>query len=119
MLSKKIYIILCAITFVLPISLFAQAQNLPCRTYGGTMNERAHALVQADNYGYVMAGFTTMPLDTNILIVKIDSMGDTLKAKISYGLKTDFATSLVRTMQDPGYVLTGWPIVINHSVRPE
>ncbi|MEO0077222.1 MAG: hypothetical protein ABIK19_06105, partial [candidate division WOR-3 bacterium] len=94
------------IVVLLPI--MALAQNLPCRTYGGTMNERAHALVQNFSDGsYVIAGFTTMPLDTNLLIVKIDSTGNPLQAKISYGNKTEIATSMIRTSDD-GYAITGW-----------
>lgn len=97
-----------AILVLLPVML--TAQNLPCRTYGGMMNERAHALVQSagEDGGYLMAGFTTMPMDTNLLIVKIDSMGDTLKAMISYGSNTEIATSMIRTTLEPGYILTGW-----------
>ncbi|MCX8015104.1 MAG: hypothetical protein N2748_03715, partial [candidate division WOR-3 bacterium] len=104
MRSRKIVTAIGLLAMLLP----ALAQNLPCQTYGGTMNERAHALVQNfSDASYVMAGFTTMPMDTNLLIVKIDSTGDTLKAKISYGNKTEFATSMIKT-SDNGYALTGW-----------
>jgi hypothetical protein len=86
--------------------------NLPCRTYGTDSSERAHALVQnTDDGSYVMAGFTTgfptTPFDTNLLIVKIDSSGNFLQAKISDGLLTEIATSMIRT-SDSGYALTGW-----------
>jgi len=95
------------------IPIIAFAQNLPCRTYGTIKSERAYALVQTntEDIGYILAGYTTdftTPTDTNVLIVRIDSSGNPIRpAKISIGLKTDEAFSMVKTM-DGGYVVTGW-----------
>lgn len=97
-----------AIAMLLPVML--SAQILPNRTYGGVLSERAHALVQGggESVNYIMAGFTTIPLDTNILIVKVDSAGNVLHAKIGYRQYTEIATSMIKTTVEPGYILTGW-----------
>ncbi|MEO0074753.1 MAG: hypothetical protein ABIK31_01400, partial [candidate division WOR-3 bacterium] len=107
-MNKNIIKVLFAMSVLLPIML--NAQNLPNRTYGGTLSERAHALVQSggESVNYIMAGFTTMPLDTNILVVRIDSAGNVLQAKIGYGQYTEIATSMIKTISEPGYILTGW-----------
>jgi hypothetical protein len=110
-MSKNIIKVVLAMLVLLPVVLVAQ--NLPCRTYGGVMNEKAHALVNSfgEDGGYVMAGFTEMPLDTNALIVRIDSSGNVLQAKLSIGGNTEVATSMIRTYNmgiASGYVLTGW-----------
>ncbi|MBS4015272.1 MAG: T9SS type A sorting domain-containing protein [Candidatus Latescibacteria bacterium] len=109
-MSKNVVKIMLAILVLLPVVLIAQ--NLPCRTFGGTTNEKAHALVNRwnENGGYVMAGYTENLLsasDTNILIVEIDSLANPVQAKVSIGANTEIATSLIRT-SDLGYALTGW-----------
>jgi hypothetical protein len=86
--------------------------NLPCRTYGTNSSERAYALVQSSDFGYVLAGWTTAfptaPNDTNVLIIRIDSAGNLVgPAKISVGLNAEEARSMVRTT-DNGYAVTGW-----------
>ncbi|MDP2209457.1 MAG: S8 family serine peptidase [Bacteroidota bacterium] len=85
--------------------------NLPCRTYGTDLSERAFALVQSSDFGYVLAGWTTAfttPGNTNVLIVRIDSAGNLVSpAKISVGGLADQAYSMVTTT-DGGYAVTGW-----------
>ncbi|MEO0085198.1 MAG: hypothetical protein ABIK37_01065 [candidate division WOR-3 bacterium] len=88
------------------------AQVLPVRLYGDSMDEQAHALVQASDTGFCVAGWTRSygsgtPNASNILIVKTDRQGIPVWARMSVGEHDDEAYSMVRT-SDAGYAITGW-----------
>ena len=95
------------------VSLPLKAQVLPAMAYGGQEDERAFALVEATNQtGYVLAGWTKsfgagVPAFSNVLIVKTDTAGIPLWARVSIGLFDDEAHSMNRTT-DGGYAITGW-----------
>ena len=84
------------------------------RYFGGTNNDRAHAVVNAHDGGYVMAGFSESD-DFDISdprgsydfwIVKIDSGGQFVWERSFGGSGIDIAQDIART-EDGGYIITG------------
>ncbi len=98
---------------ILIISLLCFGQTLlPARNYGGWNSDRALALVEARDSGYVMAGWTKSfgqgtPNTKNLLIVKTDKYGLPQRAIISIGGWDEEVRSMVKT-SDGGYALTGF-----------
>lgn len=82
--------------------------------YGGTNNDRAHAVVRADDGGYVMAGFTESDdFDINnsrgsydFWVVKIDDTGELVWQHSFGGTGIERAQDIAKTI-DGGYVITG------------
>lgn len=88
-----------------------QAQPLPVRLYGDSLDEQAHALVEAADSGFCIAGWTKSygpgtPNTSNVLVIKTDPQGAPVWAKISIGWADDEAYSMVKTY-DNGYTLCG------------
>ncbi|MEO0070983.1 MAG: hypothetical protein ABIK39_02725 [candidate division WOR-3 bacterium] len=87
------------------------AQPLPVRLYGDSLDEQAHALVEAVDSGFCIAGWTNsygpgVPNATNVLVIKTDPQGVPGWARMSTGLKDDEAYSMIKT-NDNCYVLCG------------
>ena len=82
--------------------------------YGGTNNDRAHAVVRAEDGGYVMAGFTESDdFDINnsrgsydFWVVKIDDTGNLVWQESFGGTGIERAQDIAKT-NDGGYVITG------------
>ena len=89
--------------------------NLQWRRYfGGTNNDRAHGVVQADDGGYVMAGFSESD-DFDISntkgsydfwVVKVDKNGSMLWESSFGGTGIEIAYDITKT-QDGGYAIVG------------
>jgi hypothetical protein len=78
------------------------------RTYGGTVWDDAHALVQTTDGGYALAG-TTQSFGagyTDFWLVKTDELGNMQWNQTYGGTETDVAEALVQT-GDGGYALAG------------
>ena len=89
--------------------------NLEWRRYfGGTNNDRAHSVVQADDGGYVLAGFSESDdFDVSntkgsydFWVVKVDGKGTLLWEKSFGGTGIEISYGIVKT-QDGGYAITG------------
>lgn len=109
MKSLKIFTLVALVSFSIT---YLNSQPLPAKTYGGQDSERAFALEQAIDNGYVLAGWTRSfgpgtPNTSNVLIVKTDSAGTPMWAKISIGEHDDEAYSITQTF-DGGFAITGW-----------
>ena len=78
------------------------------RTYGGTGDESAQALVQTSDGGYALAGVTGSfgAGESDFWLVKTDANGNEEWNKTYGGTGSDFARALVRTV-DGGYALAG------------
>lgn len=82
--------------------------------YGGTNNDRAHAVARADDGGYVMAGFTEsddFDIDNSrgsydFWVVKIDEGGELVWQRTFGGTGIERAQDIAKT-HDGGYVVTG------------
>ncbi|WP_181899480.1 hypothetical protein [Flagellimonas nanhaiensis] len=89
--------------------------NLQWRRYfGGTNNDRAHGVVQANDGGFVMAGFSESD-DFDISntkgsydfwVVKVDSSGNMLWERSFGGTGIEISYDIVKT-QDGGYAIAG------------
>ncbi|MDC6366394.1 MULTISPECIES: hypothetical protein [Flavobacteriaceae] len=89
--------------------------NLQWRRYfGGTNNDRAHGVVQADDGGFVMAGFSESD-DFDISntkgsydfwVVKVDGKGNMLWEKSFGGTGIEISYDIVKT-QDGDYAIVG------------
>jgi hypothetical protein len=84
------------------------------RYFGGTNNDRAHAVVQADDGGFVMAGFSESD-DFDISntkgsydfwVLKINPQGDLVWERSFGGTGIEISQDLVKT-EDGNYVVTG------------
>lgn len=89
--------------------------NLQWRGYfGGTNNDRAHAVVQADDGGFVMSGFTESDdFDVNtsrgsydFWVVKVDDKGNLVWKNSFGGSGIERAQDIANTA-DGGFVITG------------
>jgi hypothetical protein len=78
------------------------------RSYGGTLDEWAYALVQADDGGYALAGYTASfgAGDLDFWLVKTDASGNALENRTFGGVDNDIGWDLVQT-SDNGYALAG------------
>ncbi len=109
--TTMLRICIAAVVVFFALAGQVRAQALPAMTYGGIEDDRAYALVEASDTGYVLAGWTKSfgpgtPGFTNVLIVKVDTFGIPIWSKISIGLQDDEAYSMTRT-SDGGYAITG------------
>jgi hypothetical protein len=79
------------------------------RTYGGANDDWAYSIVQTDDGGYVLAGYTKSfgAGGRDFWLVKTDSDGNIQWNKTYGGASDDEARSLIRT-SDGGYALVGY-----------
>ena len=77
-------------------------------TYGGTNTDVAHSVQQTTDWGFIIAGDTRIHSGalTEMFLVKIDSMGDTLWTE-TYGGNDDRSAYSVKQTNDGGYVIGG------------
>ena len=79
------------------------------RTFGGSENDEAHSIIQTEDGGYVVTGFTVAEDtgDRNVWVIKLDKEGNKIWDKILGGTSEDWANSIVQT-EDEGYMVAGW-----------
>ena len=79
------------------------------QTYGGTGDDEAYSVVQSNDTGYAVAGFTNSygAGETDAWLVKTDSSGNTQWSQIYGGRAQDGAYSVIQT-RDGGYALAGY-----------
>lgn len=87
-------------------SLMAQGQI--CITGGGPSNDQAHAIVQANDGGYVVAGQTASfgAGLIDIYVVKTNAVGTVIWTKTIGGIGNDYGRSIIKTF-DGGYAVAG------------
>jgi len=94
-----------AISFLVPI--YSLAQTSFQKTYGSIKNEDGFCIRQTTDGGYVIGGIEVIDsLNTDIYLIKTDSLGDTLWVKHYGGLVGDIGEAVQQT-SDGGYVLVG------------
>jgi hypothetical protein len=91
------------------VKTYANGTMMWNRTYGGTNNEWAEALVQTTDGGYALAGYTGSPLvyDRDFWLVKTDANGTMMWERTYGGTDYDNAYALIQTSDD-GYALAGY-----------
>jgi len=109
-MSARLFVVVVAGFVLLLVSGVALGQTMPVRLYGGPASEQCHALVETEELGFCLAGWTRgfgPTGSSNVMVMKTDVQGTPVWTKVSVGLNDDEAYSMVRTM-DSGYVVTGW-----------
>ncbi|MFH1010392.1 MAG: hypothetical protein V1784_04055 [bacterium] len=87
----------------------SQGDTLWTRTYGGSDEERAQAVQQTADGGYVVAGYTGSfgAGSLDLYVVKTDSQGDTLWTR-TYGGSGDDRAYCVQQTTDGAYIVAGY-----------
>ncbi len=79
------------------------------QTFGDSLYERCHAIVQTDDLGYILAGFTQSfgAGSNDIYIVKTDSMGNFEWEELFGGSESEISYS-IEELPDKGYIIGGY-----------
>ncbi len=79
------------------------------KTFGGSENDETHSIIQTDDGGCAIAGFTASEDtgDRNVWVIKLDKEGNQIWDKTIGGASEDWANSIVQT-EDEGYMVAGW-----------
>jgi len=79
------------------------------KTFGGSENDEAHSIIQTDDEGYAVTGFTVSEDtgDRDFWVIKLDKDGNEVWDKTLGGISEDWANSIIQT-KDGGYAVTGW-----------
>ena len=79
------------------------------KTFGGSENDEAHSIIQTDDEGYAVTGFTVLEDtgDRDIWVIKLDKDGNKIWDKTLGGASEDWANSIVQT-EDESYMVAGW-----------
>ncbi len=100
----------CSILLLLGISnYFPQTPSVEWeKTIGGTGNDRAYCIKNTTDHGYIVVGNTTSfgEGQSDVYLVKLDSLGNTMWAKTVGGEGGDIGNSIQLT-NDGGYIILG------------
>jgi len=79
------------------------------KTFGGSDYDEARSIIQTDDGGYAVAGFTVSEDtgDRDIWVIKLDKEGNKIWDKTPGGTSEDWANSIIQT-KDRGYMVAGW-----------
>jgi hypothetical protein len=79
------------------------------RSYGGSGSEGGEAVRQAEDGGYIVAGYAypSGASDRDVWLLKTDSSGDTVWTRTYSGSENAHGTAVELT-SDTGYVVAGW-----------
>ena len=83
------------------------------KTYGGVNYDHAHSVIQTDDGGYAIAGYTYsygygVPASPDLWLVKIDANGNMEWNKTYGGTRQDFSDGGLVETSDGGYALAGF-----------
>ena len=79
------------------------------KTYGGSDSDIAYAIQQTSEGGFIVAGYTNSfgDGDKDVLVMKLDSLGNIIWQKTNGGTRTDDEAWSVRETFDGGFVVAG------------
>jgi len=79
------------------------------KTFGGSENDEAHSIIQTDDGGYAVAGFTVLEDtgDRDIWVIKLDKNGNKVWDRTFGGTSEDWANSIIQN-KNGNYVVAGW-----------
>ncbi len=87
---------------------FKDSSIIWAKTYGGISSEGGRALCETSDGGYIIVGYTFSHGSDNsdILVIKTDSNGNTIWSKTFGGAGTEYGYGCIRA--DDGYLLVGY-----------
>ena len=100
--------IVLIVSFV-AMATYAQAPDtLWTKTYGGAEDDVGSSIQQTSDGGYIIAGYTESfgAGESDVWILRLDSLGDTLWTKTYGTAGRDYAVSIQQTT-DGGYIIAG------------
>lgn len=79
------------------------------KTFGGSENDEARSIIQTNDGGYSIAGFTVLEdtEDKDFWVIKLDKDGNKVWDRTFGGTSEDWANSIIQT-KDRGYMVAGW-----------
>jgi hypothetical protein len=77
------------------------------RTFGGKNDDGAYSIVQTDDGGFVLAGYSEIIIDYDCYLIKTNSNGYMEWSKNYSGNSDEYAFSIIQT-KDEGYALAGY-----------
>jgi len=78
------------------------------RTYGGINGDAGYSVCQTSDGGYIITGYTTVTAsNSDVYLIKTDSIGDTMWTRAYGGDINDGGLSVKETI-DNGYIITGY-----------
>jgi len=91
------------------IKLDKEGNKIWDKTFGGTSEDWANSLIQTEDGGYMVAGWTSSmgAGKTDVWIIKLNKRGDLVWDKTFGGSEDDEAHSIIQT-EDGGYAVAGW-----------
>ncbi len=94
---------------VMLVKTDANGDSLWAKVYGGTNDDEAYAVAQTLDNGYIVAGYTKSSGvgGEDVLLLKLNSSGDSVWAKTLGGMSDDCANDL-KVTYDNGYVIAGY-----------
>jgi hypothetical protein len=110
-MKKNYKIILTLFLFVIFLCLFffTQAQITFEKKYPASVNQSGRDVLPTPDGGYIIAGMTETSIsgDTDIYVMKTNSIGDTLWTKRHGGPRPEYAYAILPT-NDGNYFITGY-----------
>jgi len=86
----------------------ANGDTLWTKRYGGQYRDEAYSVAQALDYGYIMSGWSSsFASGRNIWVVRLDSLGDTLWAKLHKGQGYSWGWCVRELLERNTYVVSG------------
>ncbi len=79
------------------------------KTFGGSDYDDARSIIQTDDGGYAVTGFTVSEDtgDRDVWVIKLDKNGNKVWDRTFGGTSEDWANSIIQT-KDRGYMVAGW-----------
>jgi hypothetical protein len=79
------------------------------KTFGGSENDEAYSVIQTDDEGYAIAGFTVLEDtgDRDFWVIKLDKEGNKVWDRTFGGTSEEWANSIIQN-KNGNYMVAGW-----------
>ena len=79
------------------------------KTFGGSENDEAYSVIQTDDEGYAIAGFTVLEDtgDRDFWVIKLDKEGNKVWDRTFGGTSEEWANSIIQN-KNGNYLVAGW-----------
>jgi hypothetical protein len=79
------------------------------KTFGGSENDEAHSIIQTDDGGYAVTGFTVLEDtgDRDFWVIKLDKDGNKVWDRTFGGTSEEWANSIIQN-KNGNYMVAGW-----------